>query len=45
MSNNAVFHSIARILGRLIKVLMRKCLIDREDALYILGHNNNYDEE
>ena len=45
MSNNEVFHSIARILGRLLKVLMHKYLIDRADALYILGYNHNYDEE
>ena len=45
MSNNEVFHSIARIFGRLLKVLMRKGLIDRADALYVLGYNHNYDEE
>lgn len=45
MSNNEVFHSIARIIGRLLKVLMCKHLIDHTDALYIVGYNHNYDKE
>lgn len=37
--------SAATILGRIIRVLLDKQLINREDALYILGDRDYKEEE